>query len=867
MPKKTHHQFIDSEVVNDPHFVANAAVPAGLAAFFSAERFIGNLGLNNRIAAMVACSLIAALLGCTPAESPSPDQKEPDATERTTVDQESPERPSTGMEGIKGSLSAFELLNRMVEAYQNAQSYADHGQLRLRAVVSGRNRDLTVSFMLAMERPHNLRLEAYDAEIVCNDQGFFASIGKAPGQVLQLPAPKQVTFATLFTDPLLAEAWTQGLGGPLPQVLLLYGNNPTKDLLAGTEDTKLLKPGEIDGHTCHRLRFDRPEGSGTFWIDSKTYVLRRLVMPSDPIRRALSREGTVESLSVTAEFTNARLNGEIDPKAFMFETPEDAEIVKYFLPPPMQMLGKQAPDLQFFNLDGKPVSIDSLKGHVVVLDFWATWCGPCRQSLPRLQGVYDQFKDNPKVAFFAVNIDDPSLENSALSQWVDRMKLSIPVLRDPKQASTALNFEAIPTTFIIGPKGLIQVCEIGDEPRVAQSLPTKINALLAGKDLYEESRREYEEQLESYARAIAAHLEDETGEELPGEKAADERQLPEVRTAPRSDPSRLKMSHLWKCGDVKSPGNVLIVRDGAGPARLLTVENWRSVAEVGLDGKLIALHQLELADDELVDSLRTAVGDDGKRYFLAFLLSQQRCHIFDENWKPIAHYPDDALENRHTGIADAEIGDLDGDGKPNVYVSYWGPVGVQGASIAGKRLWANRSVSEVACIAISGPDPQGGRELFCDSGAGDVVILDGRGERKGAFIVPNRSFQWLATADLRGDGRWIWCGIATSRPGENVAVGFVPTGEEIWHYPLPDGIPPRPIEPIVPGRVTGGGPGQWLLPAADGSIHIVSAYGVPFDKFNYGAELHGLATVEIDGRPAMIVASSQGLDAWAIDEK
>ena len=81
-----------------------------------------------------------------------------------------------------------------------------------------------------------------------------------------------------------------------------------------------------------------------------------------------------------------------------------------------------------------------------------------------------------------------------------------------------------------------------------------------------------------------------------------------------------------------------------------------------MDGKLIALHKLNLAEKEAVGSLRTAVGADGRRYFVAFLVSEQRCHLFDENWNLVAHFPEDALQHRHSGIADVRLGDLDGDG-------------------------------------------------------------------------------------------------------------------------------------------------------------------------------------------------------------
>ncbi|MGD0900645.1 MAG: hypothetical protein ABR915_22665, partial [Thermoguttaceae bacterium] len=61
------------------------------------------------------------------------------------------------------------------------------------------------------------------------------------------------------------------------------------------------------------------------------------------------------------------------------------------------------------------------------------------------------------------------------------------------------------------------------------------------------------------------------------------------------------------------------------------------------------------------------------------------------------------------------------------------------------------------------------------------------------------------------------------------------------------------------------GPGAWILPGCDGSIHFVSADGRPIDRFNYGAILGGLATVMVDGKPVLLVASENGLEALRIE--
>lgn len=809
----------------------------------------------KHIAAIAVCLGLVIPLGCSRGDSSkATDSPRPDANAKAEkkLPEEKPKPPS-----------GREILSRVVSAYQNATSYADHGQVRLRAVVGGREMDLAAPFSVALVRPDKLRLEAYQAMVVCDGTTFFAAIKDIPNQVLQRPASGRVSIGSLLTDPMLAEAWSQGFGGAMPQVLLLFGKDPMENLLSDTEEVAVSEPGEIDGRACYRLRIERPEGVATFWIDQKTFVLRRVFLPTDIIRRELSREGQVESISLVADFVDAQLDGKVAPKAFQFEPPKDAEIVKFFLPPPIRMLGEKTPDLQFVDLDGKPVTLQSLAGKVVLLDFWATWCGPCRQSLPNLEKIRHRYKDNPKVAFFAVSVDQPETDNKELVKTFEQLKVNIPILRDPKQSAAALQFTGIPALFVIGADGVVQHCEMGGNPQIADVLPAKIDALLAGENVYEKSLREFEEQMETHAKMVEAQFSPKD-EAHPDKQTIDEQILPEVKTAPRSDPVRLKLAPLWKCAEVKSPGNILVVRNGDGPVRLMVVEDWKSVAEVGLDGKLIALHKLELGENEIVGSIRTAVGADGKRYFVAFLLSQQRCHVYDENWKLVAHYPEDALGSPHRGIADVELGDLDGDGKLNVYVSYWGLVGVQCASLEGKRLWVNRSLSEVACIAIGGPNAQGNRNLYCTGGAGAIVVLNAKGKRNGEISVRNRFFNWIASADLRGNGRGQWCGMSARKTGDNIAVGFSLSGEELWSYILPAGVPQIPIEPIVPGRVTRDGPGQWLLPGLDGSIHVVSADGVPLDKFNYGAELHGLTTVEIDGRPALVVATAGGLEAWEI---
>lgn len=374
-----------------------------------------------------------------------------------------------------------------------------------------------------------------------------------------------MTLKTLVGDQMLARALTQGIAGPTPQLMLLLADDPIKALLHDAEEPTLSEPGQIADRPCYRVQIKRPDGTAVYWIDQETYALRRVVMPTDQFRQAISERQPVDHVSAIAEFPAAQLNGKVDPKAFTFEVPKNAEIVKFFVPPtPAQLLGKKVPDFKFLGPDGKPVTPQTLAGKIAVLDFWATYCEPCKQSLPRLEKVYQQYKDNPKMAFYAVSVDQPNVDNKEVAKTFEDLKMKVPLLRDSDGTAGALKFEVIPMMFIVGPDGIVQDVEQGGEARVAEQLPGKLKKLLAGENIFEAPRKEYENQLAKYAKMVEkAAVEGEKGG---GEGITEEHKLPEVKTAPRNEPARFKLTPLWKCAEVKAPGNILALTDKSGPA-------------------------------------------------------------------------------------------------------------------------------------------------------------------------------------------------------------------------------------------------------------------------------------------------------------
>ncbi len=129
--------------------------------------------------------------------------------------------------------------------------------------------------------------------------------------------------------------------------------------------------------------------------------------------------------------------------------------------------------------------------------------------------------------------------------------------------------------------------------------------------------------------------------------------------------------------------------------------------------------------------------------------------------------------------------------------------------------------------------------------------------------------QSLVHADMTGGGKESWCGVMfvpdpQQTSGKFTALGLSPDGEIQWKYALPSGAQ-HAVEPVVVGRLLPGAARQWLLPGSDGSIHVLAADGAPIDHFNYGEQVTGLAAVEIDGKPVLLISSANGVEALRVE--
>jgi thiol-disulfide isomerase/thioredoxin len=139
-----------------------------------------------------------------------------------------------------------------------------------------------------------------------------------------------------------------------------------------------------------------------------------------------------------------------------------------------------APDFTFEDLDGNKVALASLRGKIVILDFWATWCGPCRKTMPLVEKFFTE-KKSKDILVYGMNVWERG-DKSKVKPFITERKFHFPILLGSNDIAEAYGVRGIPTLFVIDQQGRIAYRHVGYDPTMAEILAWQTNELLkAGK--------------------------------------------------------------------------------------------------------------------------------------------------------------------------------------------------------------------------------------------------------------------------------------------------------------------------------------------------------------------------------------------------
>ncbi len=396
------------------------------------------------------------------------------------------------MDSMVADKRAEEALRSLAEHFGLIGSFS----MRLVNTTSTEAQDTNISHTsvmdFALQKPDKvsvrIRSEEGGALVVSDGTTAFYFIEKAKAY-RQVDRPD--SFEALFSDP----EFTIITGGFVRLSLLqhLLAREPYTLLTAEMTDLEYQGQRELGDAICHHLRFNTKRSITDLWLSqSDRPVPKMLVSDISKSFAGFASQGVLPpewaglKMTATVSYGDFNPKADLDPELFRFVVPHDARRVDSFLQIGDQqsknpLVGKKAPRFALKLVDGQEIkfageSLDS----ILVLDFWATWCSPCKRGLPVVAEIADEFKKRG-VRFIAVNLQEAKEKVEA---FLEEEKLELEAALDPDgQTANLFEVKSIPQTIILDRAGTIFNVHVGLAPDFKERLRRDLETVTAAVNL------------------------------------------------------------------------------------------------------------------------------------------------------------------------------------------------------------------------------------------------------------------------------------------------------------------------------------------------------------------------------------------------
>jgi cytochrome c biogenesis protein CcmG/thiol:disulfide interchange protein DsbE len=348
-----------------------------------------------------------------------------------------------------GALSAREVLDKMAFAYSHARTIHVVAKRETTALRAGQSGVSDAECEIAAGGGHR-----YYARFKENGQESIA-LSDGENTWKALASKKQwarVSAASSGEDDEAdaGDAQPRDLFGFLSSTLL--GQYIAVAKLADGPELRKDEEVKVGGEKipCYVIRTRAGKQEHELWVDKQRFVV---------VQHRIKAESSGTALDIRLKTTFLEINSTIADTTFRFDPGKGWSELEFLALPGEERLmltGSKAINFALKTLDGEPVALDQTRGKVVVLDFWATWCPPCREELPSLEKLRGEFSG--LVQFYGVNDE----ESGTVKDFVKKHHYELTVLMDGKrQVHRQYNVHAIPTLLIVDKQGVIREHFIG----------------------------------------------------------------------------------------------------------------------------------------------------------------------------------------------------------------------------------------------------------------------------------------------------------------------------------------------------------------------------------------------------------------------